>query len=183
MYLKHAFVPSQPEQRIVAQRPVATLASIPEGKAGTIATLKIMRQFARDAIRAPSQQIRELALNIIAALPARSFGREVARLHAYVRDEIRYVRDPVDLESVATPEKTLALKQGDCDDKSTLLAALLESTGHPARFVTVGFNGAPFSHVYVETKIGESWVSLETIIQRPMGWYPLNATSRYILKV
>jgi transglutaminase-like putative cysteine protease len=161
----------------------ATLANIPDGKAGTIATLKIMRQFARDSIRAPSQTIRTHAMNIVASLPARSFGREVESLHAFVRDQIRYVRDPVDLESVATPEKTLELGQGDCDDKATLLAALLESVGHPARFVAVGFGGAPFSHVYTESKIGESWVPLETIIPRPMGWYPMNATSRYILKV
>jgi len=181
LYLKSATLGDV--QRIVAQRPIATLVSIPDGKAGTIATLKIMRQFARDAIRSPSQQIRNLALDIVSILPARSFGREVARLHAYVRDQIRYVRDPVDLESVATPEKTLEIGQGDCDDKSTLLAALLESTGHPARFVAVGFGGAPFSHVYTESKIGESWVPLETIIPRPMGWYPPNATSRYILKV
>ena len=142
-----------------------------------------MRDFARASLRSKSQRIREKALDIVAPVPARSWGQEVERLHAFVRDNIRYVRDPVDLESVATPEKTLELGQGDCDDKSTLLASLLESTGHPARFVAVGFGGGPFSHVYTESKIGETWVPLETIIPRPMGWFPSGVTSRYILKV
>ena len=162
---------------------VATLAALPDGKAGTVETLKIMRRMARESVRSPRQEIRTLALSLIAVLPARKWSAEVEALHAYVRDEIRYVRDPVGIESVAVPEKTLQLRAGDCDDKSTLLAALLESIGHPARFVAVGFNGGHFSHVYVESKIGSEWVPLETIIYRPMGWSPPDATSRYILKV
>lgn len=164
-------------------QPVARLASIPGGKAGVAATLKIMRRFVREAIREPSQKIRSLAMDIVSALPARSWNHEVARLHAFVRDEIRYVRDPVGLELVATPARTLESRQGDCDDKSTLLAALLESVGHPARFKAVALNGGPFSHVLVESKVGESWVPLETIINRPMGWFPAGVTNQYILKV
>lgn len=165
------------------QAPVARLATIPDGKAGMVATLKAMRQFARDAIRDPKQKIRSLALDIVASLPARSRIMEVKWLHEFVRDEIRYVRDPVDVELVSTPARTLEVRQGDCDDKSTLLAALLESVGHPARFKAVGLNGGPYSHVFVETKLGESWVPLETIINRPIGWYPQGITSSYILKV
>lgn len=163
--------------------PIARLTNVPEGTGGTVATLKAMRQYARDAVRDPKQKIRSLALDIVCTLPARSWGNEVGALHEFVRDEIRYVRDPVGVELVSTPARTLETRQGDCDDKSTLLASLLESIGHPARFKAVGLNGGPFSHVYVESKIGGSWVPLETIINRPMGWYPKGITSRYILKV
>ena len=166
-----------------AGQPIARLTNIPNGKAGMVATLKAMRQLVRDAVRDPKQKIRALALDIVASLPARSWQHEVSRLHQFVRDEIRYVRDPVGVERVATPDRTLKDRQGDCDDKSVLLAALLESIGHPARFKAVGINGGPFSHVFVESKIGESWVPLETIINRPMGWFPAGVTSRYILKV
>lgn len=162
---------------------IARLGAIPEGKAGMVATLRAMRQYARDAIRDPAQKIRTLAMRLTAGLPSRSYQQEAAALHRFVRDEIRYVRDPVGVELVSTPARTLETGQGDCDDKSVLLAALLESLGHPARFVAIGLNGGPFSHVLVETKIGEAWVPLETIIDRPPGWYPRGITSRYLLKV
>ena len=162
---------------------VAVLEGLPGGKAGTVQTLKRMRDLARQAVRAPSQRIRETALSIVAPLPARRWADEVRAVHEFVRDRIRYVRDPVNLELVASPEKVLEYGQGDCDDKSALLAAMLESLGHPSRFVAVGINGGPFSHVYVETKIGAHWIPLETIIPKPMGWKPPDETSRYILKV
>lgn len=161
----------------------ATLSNIPEGRAGTLATLRIMRDLSRAAIRDPRQGIRSLALRIVGALPARQWAKEVGALHQFVRDEIRYVRDPVGIESVATPEKTLELGQGDCDDKSTLLAALLESVGHPARFLAIGFNGGPFSHVLVQTKIGPQWVSAETIVPVELGWHPKGVTSHYVMNV
>jgi transglutaminase-like putative cysteine protease len=162
---------------------VARLGALPEGKAGTVATLRIMRQLVRDAIRAPAQTIRRTALDLYAGLPPRQWIAEVERLHRFVRDHIRYVRDPVGVESVATPEKTLELGTGDCDDKSVLLAALLESTGHPARFLAVGLNGGPLSHVLVQSKIGPQWISLETIIPVKMGWHPNGVTSNYILGI
>lgn len=168
---------------------VATLQGIPEGREGTLATLRLMRDLARAAVRDPSQRVREVALGIVGTLPERAYFSEIRALHEFVRDRIRYVRDPADLELVATPEKTLQYAQGDCDDKSTLLAALLESIGHPARFVAVGINGGPFSHVLVETRVKNTgvemrdWMPLETILNKPAGWYPPDATSRYVLKV
>ena len=165
----------------------ATLQGLPQGPAATVATLREMRRLAREAIRAGDQKVRECALRLVADLPERRWGQQVARLHGYVRDAIRYVRDPVDLELVATPAKTLEYGQGDCDDKCTLLAALLESIGHPAKFVALGFAGQPFSHVIVETRLGPRWLPLETIHvngeAKPSGWSPPNPTSRYELKV
>ncbi len=53
------------------------------------------------------------------------------KLHRFVRDNIRYIKDIRDVETVAYPDITLQQGQGDCDDKSVLLASLLESIGHP----------------------------------------------------
>lgn len=167
--------------RRASQPTVATLHGLPPGDDATYTTLRIMRQYVREAIRDPNQFLREFALSLVADLPARNWLAEVDALHSFVKNEIRYVQDPVGLELVATPLKTLDYAQGDCDDKSTLLAALLESIGHPAQFVAVGIQGGPFSHVLVETKIGENWVPLETIIDKPRGWFPPDATSAYRL--
>jgi transglutaminase-like putative cysteine protease len=162
---------------------VATLQGLPAGPAATASTLREMRRLVREAVRASDQRIRELALQIVGALPERKWLQEIMACHAWVRDRIRYVRDPVGLELVQTPAKTLEYGQGDCDDKCTLLAALLTAIGHPAKFVALGFGGGPFSHVIVETRAGPRWVACETIQPRPTGWSPPDATSRYELKV
>lgn len=152
-------------------------------------TLRHMRTLALSSLRNPAQTVRETALGCVSQCPERHWVAEIRACHEFVRDRIRYVMDPEDLELVATPEKTLQYGQGDCDDKSTLLAAMLKSINHPARFVAVGIRGESFSHVLVESKVNSTgidmrdWIPLETIIQKPMGWYPPDATSRYVLKV
>jgi len=163
----------------------ARLAGIPSGKAGVVATLDHMHEYARASLKTPEQTIRRCALQIFRnkQIPPRKWLREIAALHEFVRDSIRYVKDPEGIELVQTPEATLTLAAGDCDDKSTLLGALLIATGHPCRFVAVGMNGNPFSHVLVEAKAGSRWIPAETIIPRPLGWFPPNVTSKYYKKV
>lgn len=179
--------PIQPVADLSARPTV--LGSIPNGFAGTKETLRIMRDFARQAVRDPRQIVRQKAESLVRDLPPRKYFAEVRALHEFVRDQIRYLRDPVGVERVATPEATLEIGQGDCDDKATLLAALLDSIGHPAQFVAVGLNGEGFSHVLVETKVNNTgnarrdWMPLETIIDRPAGWFPSGVTSAYRLKV
>jgi len=102
----------------------------------------------------------------------KDYACEVKCLHAYVRDSIRYLQDPVDVERLQSADKTIELGAGDCDDKSILLAALLESIGHPTRFIAIGFEPEIYSHVYVETKIGAEWVPLETTESVEVGWEP-----------
>lgn len=167
----------------------SVLGSIPEGIEGTKATLRIMRDFVRASVRNPAQVVRQKAESLVGGLPPRQWFQEIRALHEFVRDEIRYLRDPVGIERVATPEATLEIAQGDCDDKATLLAALLDSIGHPSRFVAVAFDSNGFSHVLVETKIAHTgndrkdWLPLETIIDRPAGWFPQGVTNAYRLKV
>lgn len=172
-----------------SDRPAFEIAELPSGRGAAIQTLKHMREFVHDAIRDPSQVTRDKALSLVSQLPQRKWFAEIEALHNFVRDQIRYVRDPEGYELVQTPEKTLENGQGDCDDKSTLLAALLKSIGHPARFIAVGFEGNGLSHVLVQTKVDSTgddradWLSLETIIPKPAGWFPPGVTDRYILKV
>lgn len=97
---------------------------------------------------------------------------EATQIHSFVRDHIRYVQDPVDVERLQAPDKTLELAAGDCDDKAILLAAMLESIGHPVRFVAIGFEPGIYSHVYAETKIGPEWIAAETTEPVELGWHP-----------
>lgn len=155
---------------------------ISRGEAGVTETLRYMRRFARQGKRDPS--IRALAIRLTNHLTDKDWRGEIAALHNFVRDRIRYVRDVNGIETICTPQKTLEYGAGDCDDKSILLAALLESIGHPARFRAVGLNGGPYSHVYVETRIGSGWMPLETTVAgADPGWRPPNETSWKMLQL
>lgn len=159
----------------------ARLVTLAGGRAGVAQTLRIMRQLARAA--KVNIAVRMKALQIVAGLEPKDWRGEVAAVHAFVRDQIRYVRDIEGVETLQTPDKTLEFGQGDCDDKSTLLASLLLAIGHPVRFVAVGFKPRSFSHVLVETRIGEQWLPLETTVQCAPGFMPPGVQSRLILKV
>jgi transglutaminase-like putative cysteine protease len=132
---------------------------IPNGTAGTKETLKQMARFVRAGKTHP--HIFTLARRLIANVPQKDWAGEARAIHKFVRDKIRYVKDVAGVETVQTPEKTLEFRSGDCDDKSILVASLLQSIGHPVRFVVVGPEPNKFTHVYVETKIGRRWVAVE----------------------
>lgn len=166
------------------------LADLPEGVDGVRATLACMTKFARQYKK--DVVVGTLARELVRNLPANDRRGEIIHLHGFVRDAIRYVRDPDGVEMVQSPKRTLQIGQGDCDDKATLLSALLGSIGFPTRFVAIGIsdprsialltrskflssipNLAPYSHVLLEAKLGTRWIPLETIIPGvAAGWSP-----------
>lgn len=116
--------------------------------------------------------VRDTAIELTSDLLQKDYYGEVQRLFQFVQHEIRYMQDVTDIETLQTPEVTLQNRVGDCDDKATLLAALLESIGHPTRFQAVGFAPGEVSHVFVETRIGTRWIALDATEPNPMGWQP-----------
>ena len=68
--------------------------------------------------------------------------------------------------------QTMEFGQGDCDDQSVLVASLLESIGHPTRFIAIGFGPANYQHVFAETKVGNKWLPVETTEDWPLGFIP-----------
>lgn len=158
-----------------------SMISIPPGDAGTLATLKRMRVYAREGSR--SLPIRELALHLISTVPgAKNWSGQVRALHKHVQKNIQYVRDIAGVETLQTPVMTLTYAAGDCDDQATLLAALLLAVGHPVRFVAVATRpGVGFCHVYAETKIGARWYALETTEDWPAGRGPAFTFKRMVL--
>ena len=158
----------------------ARLGTIPNGEPGAVSTMKAMRQLVRDAVRDPKQRVRETALGIIGNA---GYVEQARRCQQWVQGNIRYVRDPPDVELVQTPQYTLQQRAGDCDDQSVLLASMLMATGHPAQFIAVGLQQQPLSHVMVQTLIGQNWAGVETILPKGLGWMPDGITSYHILKV
>lgn len=131
-----------------------------------------------------SLPIRELAMELVRHVNGKDWSGQVEALHAFVRDNIRYIKDINGVETIATPERTLAYGAGDCDDQVVLLSSLLESIGHPTRFIAIGTQ-SPFSfnHVFGETKIGSQWVPVETTEPVGVGWKPENILAVMIQNV
>jgi transglutaminase-like putative cysteine protease len=119
-----------------------------------------------------------LAREISSAAPQKGYRAEASLIHAFVRDSIRYVRDVLDVETLQSPDITLAVQSGDCDDKSILAATLLTAIGHPVRFTAVAIDGGELSHVLPETKIGSEWVAVETTEPVALGWFPQRVTNQ-----
>lgn len=131
---------------------------------------KVVKQARTDPI------IRQTAADLVAYCTPGDYRAEVDACFIFVRDNIRYLQDPNGEERLEYPAQLLITRQGDCDDKATLLAALLESIGHPCRFVAVGYcQPGEFEHVYVETRIGprDNWVACETTLNVDLGWAPV----------
>jgi transglutaminase-like putative cysteine protease len=102
-------------------------------------------------------------------LPQKDEVGEARRLFVFVRDQIRYVKDPDGAEMLHPPEWVLVQKAGDCDDKAILLASLLLSIGHTPRFIAMAEEWDLFSHVWVQDYLDGGWVDLETTEPLPFG--------------
>lgn len=154
------------------ESPTTLSGFIPQGRQGTYLTLRYMAEIVRHWKRSPD--MRSLAIQIVAGVDEKDYRAEACALFAFVRDRIRYIQDVNGIETLSTPDVTLRTGAGDCDDKGILLATLLESVGHQARFVAMGWSDNPevFSHVTTETKVGSIWVNCETTEAVEMGWIP-----------
>lgn len=159
---------------LLPSAPLSDFADIPGDTVGaTKATLDAMVRMVRGSKKdmGVNTLARQLLANARGRANQKNYYDFIRCLQHFVRDCIRYVPDPKDMEMVQTPQRTLDIRTGDCDDKATLLAALLTSINIPTRFVAVGYTApdAPYSHVFVEAKYGANWLPLETIMD---GWEP-----------
>jgi len=149
-----------------------SLRQIPDGVAGTDATVAEMNRLVQEGLR--SGQVRFTALEIIqeAGVEARDWAGEIQAIFDWVTDNIRYTKDPYELETVHSPDAILELRAGDCDDQSIILAALLQSLGHKTRFkVIASRNAQVFNHVYIEVYLDGEWIPLDATNPTPLvGW-------------
>lgn len=105
--------------------------------------------------------IRSLAVNLTRDLLQKDYRAEACAILQYCRDNIRYVKDIRDTETLHHPETVLSIASGDCDDKSILLGSLLYSIGHDVRFIAVSFEPDFYCHVWVQDYINGQWLDLE----------------------
>lgn len=154
---------------------------IGSGNRGVIDTLKVMRRMVREYRRNP--QIIALVQSLLANVNEKWWVEELSALLRFVQRDVRYTLDVNEVEVLQSPTHLLQTRQGDCDDKSTLLATMIEAAGHKARFEAVGFDGENLSHVLVSAQVGNDWLPLETTEPVNAGWYPPNVNTKYVLNI
>lgn len=147
---------------VLLSAPVA-ISQHPGGLPHVKATIKKMGELARAAQH--TFPIRNLATRITHHVPSKAPAAELRALYNWVRDHIRYRFDPVGLEWVQSPERTIQEQAGDCDDMATLLAALAGALGHRWRFRTVGDSPSAQRHVQVQAWTGRQWLDLDPVLE------------------
>jgi Transglutaminase-like superfamily len=154
----------------------STRVRIGSGDRGIAQTIRYMYGAVMGNEGVANPEIRRQALAIVQNVPSRDQQGEIAAILQWVKSNIAFRGEYA--ETVQTPLVTLQLRAGDCDDQSSLMAALLGSLGYKTRFKTVAADpSAPwaFSHVYIEIfhrKSGQ-WISLDsTVPQSYPGWQP-----------
>lgn len=126
-----------------------------------------MKKLSQDYKAAPA--IYKLARDLTRAIPPKDYLAECIALYNFVRDQIRYVKDILNVETLQTPIQTLKIKTGDCDDKAILLSSLLQSIGHPTRFLVVGSHGR-YYHVLAQVYVNGRWFNADPCEPLPFGF-------------
>ncbi len=129
---------------------------LPADVAGVDATARKMAEMAHSVYGSKSAKIRAMAIDILtrAGVPGKDYYGEIVALHNWVRDNIRYTRDPVGQETLSYPEETAFNSgAGDCDDMTILEMALLGAVGIESYPVVVGMFPNHYSHVYLHAKV------------------------------
>ena len=141
----------------------------PEGVAGSLHTVALMRSMVEASKIAP--EVLQASHSIVGLAPQHGEESEARTLFEFVRDDVRYVPDVLGVETLTEPAYVLQRLSGDCDDKATLLAALLESVGRPTRFVLAGYTpgNREFEHVYLQTLVNGEWITADPSVPVPFG--------------
>jgi hypothetical protein len=158
--------------------------SISDGDAGVAQTVAHMQRLICESVATPI--VRDQATRIVAGCDAQDRLGQCYALREWLANHIVFLRDPVGVELLHTPEWLLRTihQRGcahvDCDDAAILGGALSASIGLAVIIVTVAFldKCAPYSHVWSSAAPSSSGPWIELDVTRPMQNLPADAISR-----
>lgn len=163
------------------------------GDMGITQTVNAMVYAVKFAV-ANHHELRQRAESVVASCIERSEQCEIEKIFDFVLRHFRFLSDPTFLERIKSPEivereiSTLGQMQGDCDDVSSYIAALLMSIGYRVQFVVIAIpgQGEPYRHIFPQVYLRQTgkWLTLDACARRkPLGWeapstrrraYPIN---------
>lgn len=166
---------------LVRQNEWNRLQSMPRGEQGTLQTLRLMAAFCkRDAA---SIELRAVAQKIIEGIAGHDFASEIRALYSFARDQVKYRKDPVEVERVQDALRTIQFRSGDCDDKVVLLVTLLAVCGHRARLCVSGPVPGKWTHVYCEVATPQGWMPLDPTPEAAQPGWQTNAPAKGIFEI
>lgn len=161
---------------------------IPDGDAGTIATVRRMARLVITGATDPL--VRDTASTVVAGVSGREPVQQAQAIRRWLASHFQFLRDPHGAELLHSPRLLLTWVgqrgkvQADCDDAAILGAALARAIGLKVRFVVVGFlaPSAPFRHVWAEASASSGphageWVEFDVTRQaQAIPWDKISRT-------
>jgi hypothetical protein len=148
---------------IVLQQAPVIYETHPDGLPHVASSIKHIAELA--AAGAKTYPIRHLATEITRNVPSKQTRAELAAIYRWVRDNIRYRKDPLGLEWIQSPERTLTEGAGDCDDITAVISALAQAVGNPVKYRTAGPSAAVQKHVFPVVWDGTTWLSIDPVLE------------------
>ncbi len=152
--------------------PTIQTTPLPNGSAGTFATLEAMAQCVRGEIPpdfsgADDPWVKETARQV-------AFGSSdsIQAIFDYVTNWIEYTPHPIDKQIVQDCQRTIEIGSGDCVSLSVCAATLLASLGYQVRFVAqYPSEDTGYSHVYCEAFDNGRWIAVDCVAKgKPLDW-------------
>lgn len=122
-----------------------------------------------------SEEVRTLAANIVATGP----GDPIISISTWVRENMKYVYDPLDKELFQSPVRLVRQFNagqpvvGDCDDIAIMTVALFRAVGIPSNVEILDQVGGGYDHAVAnvqDEKTGR-WIMVDNSeLSIPIGW-------------
>lgn len=143
--------------------------SIPDGIRGTDITVNEIGSLVRKSLHRPN--LRLFTIGVIKRYGIVDKDRYLlaTAIFKFIKSNIRFVDDPIGIETVQAPEITLQIGVGDCDDQSALMAAMALAVGIPVRFVVAGYTPDHMIHIFTELFIEGQWMAADTCEKDRIG--------------
>lgn len=107
----------------------------------------------------------------------KDWAGEVRQLGAAIQNNVRYTLDTHNIDTYRTPDRTLQMAIGDCDDMAALGGAALQAVGYPILIKVIQMQGEPdFHHIYLAVGVPPhdpgTWVAFDPTQEIPVGAEP-----------
>lgn len=107
----------------------------------------------------------------------RDWSGEVQQLGNAIKDNVRYTLDTYNIDTYRTPDRTLQLAIGDCDDMAALGGAALQAAGYPIMIKVIQMSGQDdFHHIYLMVGLPphdpSNWVAFDPTQDIAVGAEP-----------
>ena len=94
--------------------------------------------------------------------------QKAERIANWVKNNIRYQREPPKLDIALPPLRLINLGVGDCEDFSMLISSLAGVVGIPSKWKVISQNGKVWSHIYPLLRINGAYKPVDLTVPLPL---------------